>query len=125
MSTNVKTGNMLFPFPLGKLLPGADFATLSVPLTENFTPCNSDGVTPDNQFNAITVQAGLDNTGVIYICNSAAAPDKTGYTNVIQMLTKGQTWGNDKGLACNRGVNSVFIGADNGTDFAIANIDQL
>jgi hypothetical protein len=124
MAVNIKTGSMTWPFPMGKLFPGAAYATQSVPLTANVVPCDNDGVTPDYFFNGILVQASPNNTGLIYVCNSSAAPDKVGYSNVIYMLSAGQTWMNTKEWANVRDISKIFIGADNATDFAIASILQ-
>jgi hypothetical protein len=116
---------MAFPYSLGLIVPGGTFATVSVPLTQNIVPVANDGTTPDYQFNAISIQAAPANTGVIYICNSAAAPDKVGYTNVIYILAKGLVWTRQKEWANNRDISKIFLGADNGTDFAIASIDAF
>ena len=45
-----------YPFSLGKIIPGATFASACVPLTQNVLPVQNDGVTPDTQFNSIVIQ---------------------------------------------------------------------
>lgn len=122
MATNVKTGSMSFPFSLGKLMPGA---SVSIPLTTNFQPVKEDGSTPDTQFNAIFIQAHPDNSGYIYVCNSASAPDTTNYTNVLRVLAKGETFDLTKQWANNRDIGRIFIGAGDADDFAIASIDAV
>jgi hypothetical protein len=122
---NVKTGTMTFPASLGKLLPGADYAARSLPLTENIVPCENDGVTPDRRFNSIKVVAHPDNNGRIYICNSAAAPDTVNYTNIIDILAAGARWEMSKEWANNRDISTIFVGASNDSSFAIASIDQF
>ncbi len=125
MATNVKTGSMSFPYPLGKLVPGQNWGSRSVPVTQNVIPVANDGVTPDYQFNNLTVLAGHTNTGKIYICNSAANPDKVGYSNVIYVLSAGLPWVYGKEWANNRDISKIYIGADNTVDFATASIDSF
>jgi hypothetical protein len=124
MPTNVKTGTVKFPWPLGKVYPGASYATVSAPLTQNIQPVNID-LTPDNQFNGIFIQANPNNAGNIYVCSSAANPDETAYTNVLGILSPGAWYPRGKEWANNRDITGLFIGADNATDFAIVSIDQF
>ena len=124
MPTNVKTSAMTWPYPLGKVYPGAAFSTASVPLTQNIQPANAD-LSPDNRFNAIWMQASPGNSGYIYICSTAAAPDKVAYSNVLGVMPAGQWFPRTKEWANNRALNTLFIGADNATDFAIVSIDQF
>jgi len=114
-----------YPFSLGKIIPGATFASACVPLTQNVLPVQNDGVTPDTQFNSIVIQAHGTNTGIVYVCTSAAAPDLTNYTNVIGELTAGQTYPRSKEWANNRNISSIYIGAVNAADFVIASVDAF
>ncbi len=125
MATNVRTGQMSFPYSLGRIIPGAAFAGASVPLTQNVQPVNNDGVSPDVMFNSIWIQAHVGNTGTIYICGTAAAPDLVNFTNVLGELTAGQWYPRTKEWANNRSIAGLFIGAENATDFAIVSIDQF
>lgn len=124
MPTNINVGQVGMPFALGKLMPGATYATVSIPLVTNYQPVNQDG-TADNQWNNINLQADLNNSGTIYICNSAAAPDTTAYTNVIGELTAGAWFPRNKEWANNRDISKIFIGATNATDFVIGSIDAF
>ena len=128
MPTKVLTTSMQMPASLGKIFPGASYATLSVPLTQNIQPTRQthDGaIINDNQFNSIFIQAGVNNSAAIYICNSAAAPDTVAYTNIIEFLNPGLTFTRGKEWANNRDISDLFIGAQNAVDFAIANIDAV
>lgn len=131
MPTLVKTGSLGWPMALGKVFPGAAFATACVPLTQNIQPCDNDGVTPDNQFNGAFIQANPGagannpNAGNIYVCTTAAAPDLVNFTNVLAVLTPGAWYPRGKEWANNRDISKLFIGADNATDFAIVSIDQF
>lgn len=131
MPTNVPTGNMNFPYSLGKISPGASFASLCVPLTTNFQPTKRDGQKgtdiADNEFNGIFIQANPSNTvgSYMFICNSASAPDTTNYTNIIAFLPPGAVFTRSKEWSNNRDISKIFIGALNSTDFVIANIDQF
>ena len=125
MATNVKTGDMQFPYSLGKVYPGASFATVSAALTQNIVPVNNDGVTRDRMFNGIAIQAHPDNGDDLYICNSASAPDTTNYTNILAVLSPGAWYGRGKEWANNRNISTLFVGAKNQNDFAIVSIDQF
>lgn len=121
---DVKTGTFVYPYSLGKILPGATFATASVPITQNIQPVKEDGATHDNSFHSITIQAAPGNNGDIYVCNTAAAPDKVAYSNVLAILDAREKfeWHRDH---LNNGcdISHLFIGADDGDDFAIVSID--
>jgi len=54
MPTDVQISG--YPFSLGKILPGATFASACAPLTQNFNPLNNDG-TKDHIFNGIFIEA--------------------------------------------------------------------
>jgi hypothetical protein len=129
MATNVKTGAMGFPYPMGKVFPGASYATVSVPLTQNIIPTKTNGVdgteVPDYQFNGVWIQANPDNTGYIYVCSNASAPDTTNYTNVLGFLSAGQWFPRVKEWANNRDISKLYVGAANATDFAIVVIDAF
>lgn len=128
MATDVRTEAMSFPYPLGKLLPGG--TTASIPLTTNIRPTRVDnlGVTrADVNFAAIRVRAHTSNgSALIYICNSAAAPDTTNYLNVIDVLAAGVEWVRTKPPTSNNcDITPIYIGASNGTAFATGSIDQI
>ena len=131
MPTSVKTSAMVFPYSLGAIRPGATFASASASLVQNIVPVNNDNVTPDYQFNGIFIQAFpgtgsvAGNLKPIYVCNSAAAPDLTNFTNVIGILQPGDIWPRAKEWANNRSIRNLYIGAENATDFALVTIDQF
>lgn len=127
---NVRTETMTFPFPMGKFLPGATFATASLPFTQNTQPTKHDGQSgndvPDNQFNRIVIQAAPGNgTGIIYICSTSGGADTTAYTNIIQALSAGQIFDRGKEWANNRDISKIFIGAGDSASFAFGYIDQF
>ena len=128
MPTNVQING--YPYSLGKIQPGGTFATACVPLTQNIQPVNNDG-TKDHIFNGIFIQAfgGTSlqpaNTGVIFVCNSAAAPDLVNFTNIIAVLQAGDQFPRSKEWANNRDINKLFIGAENGVDFALVSVDAF
>jgi hypothetical protein len=111
MPTATKTGTVPYPWPLGKIVPGATFSTIALPITTNIQPVNADG-TPDNMFNYIGIQADLSNALNIYICTSAT-PDLTNYTNVVGELSAGTWWSRGKEWANNRDISQIFIAAQN------------
>lgn len=124
------TGTLPNPFSLGKVIPGATFATACVPLTQNLTPVMPDKVTPDRYFNEILITAFggsgptasplPSNTGFIYICSSASAPDLVNFTNVLAILAPNDTYPREGDWSNNKDIQGFFVGADNATDYAIA-----
>ena len=128
MPTNVKIDG--YPYSLRKIVPGATFATACQPLTANIQPVNNDG-SKDHIFNGIFIEAFggtstiAGNTGVIFVCNSAAAPDLVNFTNILAILNPGDSFPRSKEWANNRDINKLFIGAENATDFAFVSIDAF
>lgn len=117
---NVKVSAMSFPYSLGKIFPGASYATVSVPLTQNITPTEENG-DPSYQAREILIQALPGNGGYIYICNSAAAPDLTGYTNVVGILDGGVAWSRESSpFPAIHSLSKLYVGATNATDAVIA-----
>jgi len=135
MATDVLTSAMNFPYSLGKILPGSTYASASVPLTQNTRPVRFDPTTeanvPETMFNGIYIQAfggtgnSDGNSKAIFVCNSAAAPDTTNYTNVVGVLMPGDQFPRFKEWANNRDLSKLYIGAQNATDFALVVIDQF
>lgn len=129
--TPTKVSSMIFPASLGPVGPGADFASLSAPITLNILPVKQDGVTPERMFNEIFITAfpGFgstpSNTSAIFICNTSSPPDVSTFSNVIGMLNPGDQWPRKKDWANNRDIGSLFIGALNSSDFALVVIDQF
>lgn len=122
---NVRTTSMTFPYPLGKVYPGANFAIQSVPLTQNITPVAVDNATPERNFNGIWIQASKDNTDVIYVCSTDDAPDLVNKTNILAELSAGDWYPRSKEWANNRRIDVLYIGALNALDHAIVSIDQF
>lgn len=107
--------------PFGKILPGATFATASVPLTQNYP----DGI-EQYVFSFVSIRANDENLQPLYLCNSAAAPDVTNYLNVIARLQPGETWPRDRGLTNSIDISRIWVGsAANATDFAIGCFSAL
>jgi len=128
MATDVRTEALGFPACLGKVFPGAVFATASVPLTQNIRPVKIDhagNTVADVNFNGIFIQAHSDNNGLIYVCSNASPPDLVLYTNVLGEVAPGVWYPRSKEWANNRDISKLFIGAANATDFAIVVIDQF
>jgi hypothetical protein len=124
MPTNVIPGAVGYPLSLGKVFPGASFASQSAPLTQNIQPVKMDG-SKDNNFSGVFIQAHTENSGNIYICSNSAAPDLVAYTNVLAEVMAGGTYPRGKEWANNRDISKLFIGAGNATDFAIVSIDAF
>jgi len=129
---NKKVSAMSFPFSLGKILPGATFASACVPLTQNIQPVQEDNKTLANDaWNEILIQAWpgsptvVANSGNIYVCSSAAAPDVVGFTNILAVLLAGDTYPRKNEWANLKDISKLFIGADNATDFVICSIGQF
>ena len=102
------------PYPTGILKPGATYATVSIPVLTNLTVT----AYPGTAAYAITIQANSGNTGNIYVCNTAAAPDETNYLNVLYILTAGQPVSFYSGALNTIDCSQIFIGADSATDYA-------
>lgn len=125
MATNTITGTLPNPFSLGKIFPGASFATLSAPLTQNIVPVMPDAVTIDPYFNELIITAWggsgavAGNDGNIYVCSDAKQPDLVNFLNVLAILGPGQVWPRTgEYWANNKDIHRYFIGAGNATDFA-------
>ncbi len=130
MPTNVVSSTLSLPASLGKVFPGASYATVSVPLTQNIQPVKNthDGTqVVDNEWNGIFITALPGNTSgaYIYICNSSSAPDLTGYTNVIGYLSPGGQFARSKEWSNTRDLSKLFVGATNATDAAFVVIDAF
>ena len=104
--------------PFGKVLAGATFATVSVPLLSTAFLATIPGRSASD-VNIAAIQAGPTNSGKIYICNSAAAPDTTNYTNILYVIaSSGDSWPMVGRAMNDLEAGTLFIGADNATDFA-------
>ena len=127
MATATKVSSMTFPFPMGILQPTSDAAC--IPLTTNILPVQEVGVTEVvTGWNQIEIRALSDNTGQIFICNSAAAPDTANYLNVIDILQPGEAWPRGHDWANTVDIRYLFIGVETGNaahDAVIANISQF
>lgn len=122
---DVQTGSMKFPYPLGKILPGANFATLSAPVTMNVNPVSVDG-SSDYLFNEILLMADEANTASIFICSNASAPDLVGFTNILAELRAGDAYPRGPHDWANRkDIRRFFVGALNATDFVFGSIDRF
>ena len=111
MPTNTAARGIL---ALGQLKPGANFATVSVAATANFTDLAS--VFADSLF----IQANPGNTQNIYICTTAVQPDTTAYVNVLMILAPGGTWSNTSAAMNSIKLGEYYVGSLNNADFAIA-----
>lgn len=131
MAIKVKVASMPLPYSLGKVFPGAAFATLSVPLTQNIIPVEQDNITLVRMVNGIFIVAFqgtgavAGNTFPIYICNTADPPDLVAFTNVVAILPPGYTFPRSKDWSQNRDLSTLYIGAENATDFALVSIDSF
>jgi hypothetical protein len=123
--TNVKSGTMVLPFSLGAVGPGAGFAGASVPLTQNFLPVKEDGISPDNAWSSVTIQALPGNGADVFLCNSAAPPDLVAFTNVIAVIPAGQYWPRNRQWSNSCSLASLFIGAVNAVDGCLVVIDAF
>jgi hypothetical protein len=108
--------------PLGKLQPGATFASVSVPILSNLTGVNTLTLTDVNVV-AIQFDPTSAGGGKIYICTSADEP-QADRSNVLHILeSPGDSWPQVGGPAINNlDAADFYIGADNATDFAIGYI---
>lgn len=109
-------------YETGKILPAASFATVSAPITAKFGTAGFKTLPAGTGQGGIILTASPGNAGKIYICSTAAAPDKTNYTNILSVLVAGQSWTDLNDGPTTVDLSSVFIGADNGTDFAFGYI---
>lgn len=103
------------PLPLGKLVPGAPFATACISVLANYT---GTGILVSTACDQVGLQAASGNVGNIYVCSSAAAPDTVNFTNIIAILSAGGTFANTATIALNDvELSNIFIGAGNATDY--------
>jgi hypothetical protein len=120
-----------FPVALGKLLGGATYATISIPLDANLKSLAMPDGMPEASygFNEIEVQAATTNTGLVYVTillsgqSAGTVADLTAYTNVIAIIPAGATWSRYANPAYSNKWNpgSYYLTFANSTDFAIGN----
>lgn len=115
------------PCPLGRIRPGATFATTAVLAIQNLITLTYIQSTPaDCRFKDLVIQANKDNLLPIYITNDASAP-AADYSNVLRRLQPGETYVAPAtstiaadpvdGLA-------FYVAAGNATDFAIGEVRE-
>lgn len=116
MPTNVISN----PFPLGSIGPGADFATLSMPITNNFPDLGLPGVY--GQVDSLYVHALADNTGVVYLTNNDSAPDTGSFLNVVDFLAAGASVSVSSSAMNTIQLSQYFIGASDDASGAIITV---
>ena len=105
--------------PLGKLNPGANYATVSIPVLSSALltayPALASG---DVNVASIQFDPASNGGGKIYICTSAANP-AADRSNVIYILqSPGDCWPLVGHALNDVEVGELYIGADNATDYA-------
>jgi hypothetical protein len=99
------------PFPLGKILPGG--TTASIAVTNNYTDLST------LICDWIQVRAHPANSGFIYLCTTAAAPDTTAFGNVLDVMGGGGSIVITSSSMNSIPLSSLFIGASDATSYAI------
>lgn len=108
------------PFPLGFVKPGATFATISVPITQNFTDLATSA--PYGQVDSIYVHALAGNSTVVFLLNTVAAPDVATYLNVVDVIAAGSSTSISSGAMNTLALSQFYIGALNSGDGAIVTV---
>lgn len=116
MSTTVSSN----PFPLGLITPGATFATISLPITTNFTDLATS--LPYGQVDSIYIHAIGTNSSNIFLLNTAAAPDTTAYLNVVDVITNGASTSIASAGMNTLKLSQFYIGALNATDSCLVTV---
>ena len=109
------------PFPLGLITPGASFATVSLPITNNFSDLATAGG-PYSSVDSIYVHALSGNGAAVYLLNSSSNPDVTNYLNVIDVIGSGSSTSIASAGMNTLNLASFYIGAANSTDGAIVSV---
>lgn len=104
------------PIPLGLVIAGASFATVSVAITTNVSALASTFV------DSLYIRALPGNDGNVYVCNTAANPNETTYGNVLDILAQGASYTNNSSAMNTIRLSDFFIGADNATDGVIVTV---
>ena len=113
-ATNITTN----PFPLGKISPGGSYATTSVPITTNYSDLST------QYCYSLSIRALPGNgTGLIYICNTSAAPDTTNYTNILDVLAAGAVSYVTSPAMDMILLGNYYIGASDGSSAAIVQVE--
>jgi hypothetical protein len=120
--------SLYYPIPLGKLLPGASFATVSIPLYTNLPTNLADGQSSLGAYNEIVLVANSTNLLPLYVCVPlvsgtyvAGAPaDTTNWTNVIAIIPAGGSWSRAQNPSWSNKwfLQSYYLSAGNATDYA-------
>ncbi len=108
------------PFPLGLVVPGASFASISVPITANYADIATSSVY--GAVDTIYVSAPAGNGASIYFMNSAAAPDTTAYSNILFVIAKGTSIQIVSSAMNTLMLSQFFIGAAGASDGAIVTV---
>ena len=112
MSTNISSN----PFPLGYISPGSSYATISSPITANYTDLS------DRVVDSIIFRGISSSSGTIYICNTSAPPDTTNYLNVIDVITNGAYSANSSAAMNTIKLSDIYIGASDATSGALVTV---
>lgn len=109
------------PLPLGLIVPGASFATVSKPITANFPELATSA--PYGQVDSIYVHALAGNdTGVIYICNTAVQPNTTTYANVVDVIASGASTSISSAGMNTLQLSQFYIGSGDATSGCIVTV---
>lgn len=108
----------------GKLQPGNAFKEASIPLSANL---GKEGFseTPGKSlyYRGVHLQAHPDNQRPLYICVNAKPPNLENYNNVRKIIKPGESVDYNPGNGTIFSPGAFFLGAENGTDFAIGYVE--
>lgn len=108
------------PFPLGLIVPGASFATVSVSILANHVDLAT-GLY--SQVDSIYIHALSGNlTDSIYFMNNALAPDTTAYLNILDVISSGASTSISSGAMNTLQLSQFFVGASSATAGAIVTV---
>jgi hypothetical protein len=100
------------PAPLGKLLPGANFATASIRLDSNYASAPLE----TTNFRIVSIRANYDNSKPLYICTNSSQPDTANFTNVIDKIYPGESYPRSPDWGTLIDISQFYIGAENALD---------
>jgi hypothetical protein len=105
--------------PLGQILPGATYATVSVPvLSSALLAAHPELANKDVNVVSIQFDPGSTGGGRIYICNSAAAPASNRSNVIYTIQSPGDSWPLVGHALNDVELGGLYIGADNADDYA-------
>ena len=99
------------PFPLGVITPGG--TTASIAITNNYSDLSTLLV------DWVQIRAHPSNSGFIYLCTTAAAPDTSGFANILDVMGGGGSIVITSTAMNTMPLKNLYIGASDATSQAV------